>query len=81
MGTQQNNNNDDKLKKSRDVFHAISATSATPNVEAHFFEGQFPVCFSCHKAISELSQLTNVDGKPIHSSCKFKIEVQKKKVL
>ena len=78
LGTQQNKYNDDKLKNSKDVISAASATSATHNVEDYFIEGQFPTCFSCHKAISERSQLTNIDCKPIHVCCKAKIEAQKK---
>ena len=43
-----------------------------------FPAGQFLACFSCYKAIIQLSDLTNIDGKPIHVCCKAKIEVQMK---
>jgi len=65
-------------KNSKDVFSAISAASATFDVGDCFVEGQFPVCFSCRLAIVRLSDLTNVNGKPIHVCCKAKIEAQKK---
>ena len=78
LGTQQNNNNDDKLKNSKEVISAISATSATLDVVDYFIECQFPACFSCRLAISRLSDLTNIDGKPIHVCCKAMIEAQKK---
>lgn len=49
------------------------------DVDDYFIEGQFPTCFSCHGAISQVSELTNIDGKPIHKHCKAKIESQKTK--
>ena len=78
LGTRQNKYSDNKLKKGKDVHPAISATSATLDVDDYFIEGQFPTCFSCHLAISRLSDLTNIDGKPIHVCCKAKIEAQMK---
>ena len=60
------------------------ATSASPAskddfVEQYFPEGQYPICFLCHKPVSELQCLTNIDGKPVHRSCVRKIEAQEKK--
>ena len=81
LGTRQNNNDNNKYKKSKDVFPATSATSATLSDEDFddvFVEGQFPAWFSCHLAITQLSGLTNIDGKPIHVCCKTKIDSQMK---
>jgi len=59
----------EKRKKGNDIIQGL------------FPEDQFPVCFSCHEPISQLSQLTNIEGKPIHISCKARIDAQKKKPL
>jgi len=53
-------------------------TAASSDEAGYFPEGQFPACFSCHLAITQLSDLTNIDGKPIHVCCKAKIEAQMK---
>ena len=69
-------------KKKEVKTSASSASSASVgdfNVDSCFPSGQFPVCFSCHKPIVQLESLTNIDGRPIHKSCKQKIEDQKKK--
>ena len=49
------------------------------NDEKYFPKGQYAICLSCHKPISQLKNLTNIDGKPIHKSCKAEIEAQKRK--
>ena len=53
-------------------------TAESSDDAGYFPEGQFPVCFSCHLAINQLLQLTNIEGKPIHVCCKAKIEAQMK---
>jgi len=60
---------------------ATSATFATPekfDIDKFFPEGQYPVCFVCHKSIRQLRFLTNIDGKPVHKSCRQKILDQQK---
>jgi hypothetical protein len=47
-------------------------------LEDYFPVGQFPVCFSCHLPVSQLSELTNIYGYPIHKECKALIDAQKK---
>ena len=58
---------------------ASPAPSAPIDIDSLFPEGQYPVCFSCHEPIIQLEFLTNIDGKPIHKSCKNQIEAQKRK--
>ena len=57
---------------------ASSASVGGFDVDSCFTSGQFPVCCSCHKPVVQLESLTNIDGKPIHKSCKQKIDDQKK---
>jgi len=59
-------------------------TSDTPDTNDDFIEkyfpknGQFPICFSCHEPIIQLSQLTNIEGKPIHKRCKEELKKGRK---
>ena len=70
---QENNCKKKQVKKS-----ASSASVGEFDVDSCFPSGQFPVCFSCHETIVQLESLTNIDGRPIHKSCKQKIDAQKK---
>lgn len=44
------------------------------------FPSQFPVCFCCGKAIHSINHLDNVDGRPVHTHCKEKLEDRIKEV-
>ena len=72
--TVQKNNGKNKLLQKP----ASSASVGGFDVDNCFPSGQFPVCCSCHKPVVQLESLTNIDGKPIHKSCKQKIDDQKK---
>ena len=69
------NSKEEGIKK-----HGTEGTVGTAKFDLkHYFPvGQFPVCFSCHLPVSQLSELTNIDGYPIHRRCKAKIDDQKK---
>ena len=76
LDTESTNN---KIKEvSESATSATTATIGEFNVDSCFPSGQFPVCFSCHKPIVQLESLTNIDGRPIHKSCKAEIEAQKR---
>jgi len=74
----KNNEKISKTKNNKEFYPAFAASPASNNAES-FVDGKYPTCFSCHQAICRLNQLTNIDGKPIHVSCKEQIDIQKKR--
>ncbi len=69
IGLDESKNN--KIEKA-----AKSAKTANIDVE-DCFEGQFPICFLCHKPIPILKTLSSVEGKPSHRSCITSLEAGK----
>ena len=72
------------FENSKKVYNNIKlgtdGTLGTSSVDfgKYFPECQYPVCFDCGKAITELNSLTNIEGMPIHKKCVQKFEAQKK---
>ena len=62
-------------EKGQYIFPGQSGTSGPAKTSDG---GLFPVCFCCHLPVSELSELTNIDGKPVYRRCKAGIEAQKR---
>jgi len=54
------------------------AKSSDIDVDSFFSRGQFPVCSCCGRPISVLSELTNLDGKPVHRRCKLRLMLRRK---
>jgi putative DNA primase/helicase len=64
-------NNSEKIWYINTANSAINAINDTFNIDSLFPKGQYPICWACHGSITQLENLTNVDGKPIHKSCKM----------
>ena len=76
LETKTDDKNEEKPKKNQ--FHKSPLILNDLDIGQYFPKGQYPVCLACHEPIIQLESLTNIEGRPIHRSCKQKIDVQKR---
>jgi len=53
------------------------AQKPTSDIDQYFPEGQYPICFICHKPVGNPNDLTNIDGLPCHVTCKREFNARK----
>lgn len=56
----------------------VTNSKESLNINQYFPEGQYPICFICHKPVGNPNDLTNIDGLPCHTTCMRQILAQRK---